>query len=76
MTADNEQELLCKKIVEQTEIEKDKYQQILMTEDFNVKIGNHIPGNKEIVSKGERHLKTIIDKQKCKQNKCKQILNK
>ena len=33
-----------------------------MIGDFNVKIGNHIPGNKEAVSKGERQLKRIIEK--------------
>ena len=31
-------------------------------EDFNVKIGNHILGNKETVSKGVRQLKKIIEK--------------
>ena len=33
-----------------------------MVGDFNVKIGNHIPGNKETVSKGGRQLKRIIEK--------------
>ena len=33
-----------------------------MIGDFNVKIGNHIPGNKEAVSKEERQLKRIIEK--------------
>ena len=33
-----------------------------MVEDFNVKIGNHDPGNKETVSKGGRQLKKTIEK--------------
>ena len=33
-----------------------------MVGDFNVKIGNHIPGNRETVSKGGRQLKRIIEK--------------
>ena len=33
-------------MTEQTEITKEKYQQALMVGDFNIKIGNHIPGNK------------------------------
>ena len=33
-----------------------------MVGDVNVKIGNHIPGNRETVSKGGRQLKRIIEK--------------
>ena len=33
-----------------------------MVGDFNVKIENHIPGNKETISKGGRQLKRIIEK--------------
>ena len=33
-----------------------------MVGDCNVKIGNHIPGNKETVSEGRRQLKRIIEK--------------
>ena len=33
-----------------------------MVGDFSVKIGNHIPGNKETISKGGRQLKRIIEK--------------
>ena len=33
-----------------------------MVVDCNVKIGNHIPGNKETVSEGRRQLKRIIEK--------------
>ena len=58
----NELKLLCKTIAKQIEIAKEKYQQVLMVGDFNVKIGNHIPGNKETVTKGGRQLKIIIKK--------------
>ena len=33
-----------------------------MIGDFNVKIGNHIPGSKEAISKGGRKLKRIFEK--------------
>ena len=33
-----------------------------MVGDFNIKIKNHIPGNKETVSNGGRQLKRIIKK--------------
>ena len=62
VTPNNELKLLYKTIAEQIEIAKEKYQQVLMVGDFNVKIGNHIPGNKETVSKGGRQLKRIIEK--------------
>ena len=47
-----------------------------MVGDFNVKIGNRIPGNKETVSKGGRQLKRIIEKYNlniinANENKCK-----
>ena len=47
-----------------------------MVGDFIVKIGNHIPDNKEILSKGERQLKRIIERYNLKiinanENKCK-----
>ena len=41
---------------------KEKYQQVLLIGDFNVKIGKHIPGNKDTISKGGRQLKIIIEK--------------
>ena len=53
---------LYKTIAGQIEIAKEKYQKVLMVGDFNVKMGNHIPGNKEAVSKGGRQLKGIIEK--------------
>ena len=54
MTPNNEIKLFYETIAEQIEIAKEKYQQVLMVGDFNVKLGNHIPGNKEIVSKSGR----------------------
>ena len=47
-----------------------------MVGDFNVKLGNHIPGNKETVSKGGREIKRIIEKYNlnminANENKCK-----
>ena len=62
VTPNNEQKLLYQMIAEQIEIAKEKYQQVIMVVDFNAKIGNHIPGNKEAVSKGGRQLKKIIEK--------------
>ena len=43
-------------IREQIKIEKEKKQQILITGDFNTKIGEAIEGNKTQVTKGERQL--------------------
>ena len=55
--------LLYKTIAEQIEIAKEIYLQVLMVRDFNVKIGNHLTGNKETVSKGGgRQVKRIIKK--------------
>ena len=62
VTPNNEQKLLYQMIAEQIEIAKEKYQQVIMVGDFNAKIGNHIPSNKEAVSKGGRQLKRIIEK--------------
>ena len=62
MTSNNELKLLYKTISEQIEIAKGKYQQVLMVGNFNVKIGNHIPGNKETLSKGQKQLKRIMEK--------------
>ena len=62
MTPNNELKLLCKTIAKQIEIAKEKYQQVLLIGDFNVKIGKHIPGNKDTISKGGRQLKIIIEK--------------
>ena len=62
MTPNNELKLLYKTISEQIKIAKGKYQQVLMVGNFNVKIGNHIPGNKETLSKGQRQLKGIMEK--------------
>ena len=64
------------KTIIQIELAKEEYQQVLMVRDFNVKIGNHIPGNKETVSKGGRQLKRIIEKYNLKiidanEDKCK-----
>ena len=56
MAPSNELKLLHKSIAEQIEITKEKHQQVLMLEDFNVKILNHIPGNKEAVSKGGKQI--------------------
>ena len=76
MTPNNELKLLYKTIAEQIAIAKKKYQQVLMVGDFNVKIVNYIPGNKESVSKGRRQLKSLIEKYNLKiinanENKCK-----
>ena len=76
VTPNNELKLLYKTIAEQIEIAKEKYQQVLMVGDFNVKIGNHIPGNKETVSKGGRQLKRVIEKYvlniiNANENKCR-----
>ena len=76
MTRNDELKLLYKTIAGQIEIAKEKYQKVLMIGDFNVKIGNHIPGNKETVSKGGRQLKRIIEKYNlniinANENKCK-----
>ena len=76
MTPNNELKLFYKTIAEQIEIAKEKCQQVLMVGDFIVKIGNHIPDNKEIVSKGRRQLKRIIEKYdlniiNANENKCK-----
>ena len=57
MTSNNELKLLYKTIAEKIETAKGKYQQALMVGHFNVKVGNHILGNKEKVSKGKRQLK-------------------
>ena len=59
-----------------TEIAKEKHQQALMVGDFNVRVRNYIPRNKEIVSKGKRQLKKIIEKYNlniinANENKCK-----
>ena len=62
MTSNNELKLLYKTISEQIEIAKGKYQPVLMVGNFNVKIGNHIPGNKETLSKGQKQLKRIMEK--------------
>ena len=62
MTPNNELKLLYKTIAKQIEIAKEKYQQVLLIGDFNVKIGKHIPGNKDTISKGGRQLKIIIEK--------------
>ena len=62
MTPNNELKLLYKLIAKQIEIAREKHQQVLMVADFNVKIGNHVPGNKETVSKGGGQLKKIIEK--------------
>ena len=72
----NELKLLYKTIAEQIETVKEKYQQVLMIGNFIVKIGSHIPGNKETVSKGERQIKRIIEKCdmniiNANENKCK-----
>ena len=47
-----------------------------MVGDFNVKLGNHIPGNKETVSKGGREINRITEKYNlnminANENKCK-----
>ena len=47
-----------------------------MVGNFIVKIGSHIPGNKETISKGGRHIKRIIEKYhmniiNANENKCK-----
>ena len=47
-----------------------------MVADFNMKVGNHIPGNKETVSKGGRQLKRVIEKYvlniiNANENKCR-----
>ena len=60
MKPNNELKLIYRTIAEQIETEKEKYQQVLMVRDFNVKIGNYIPGNKETASKGGRQLKRMI----------------
>ena len=60
MTPNNEIKLLYETIAEKIEIAKEKHQQVLMVGDFDVKLGNHIPGNKEIVSKSGRCSKIII----------------
>ena len=49
MKPNNELKLLYKTMTEQIEIAKEQYHQVLMVGDFNVKIGSHIPGNKEII---------------------------
>ena len=76
MISNNDLKLLYKTIAEKIETAKEKYQQALMVGDFNVKVGNHIPGNKEKVSKGEIQLKKIIEKYNlniinANENKCK-----
>ena len=47
MTSNNELKLIYKTIAKQIEIAKEKYQQVLMAGNFNVKIRNHIPGKKK-----------------------------
>ena len=71
-----ELKLLYKTIAEQIELAKQKYQQVLTIGDFNVQRENHIPGNKETVSKGGRQLKKIIEKYNlniinANENKCR-----
>ena len=55
-------DLVKQPIAERIEIAKGTYQQVLMVGDFNVKIENHIPGNKETVSKGGTQIKRIVEK--------------
>ena len=62
MITNNELNFLYKTITEQIKTAKEKYQHVLMVGEFNVKIGNHTPGNKETVSKGGRQLKRITEK--------------
>ena len=76
MATNNELRLLYKTVAEQVEIAKQKYLQVLRVKGFNVKMENHIPDNKQTVSKGERKLKRKIDKYNrniinAKENKCK-----
>ena len=76
MATNNELRLLYKTVAEQVEIAKQKYLQVLRVEGFNVKMGNHIPDNKQTVSKGGRKLKRKIDKYNlniinAKESKCK-----
>ena len=52
-------DLVKQPIAERIEIAKGTYQQVLMVGDFNV---NHIPGNKETVSKGGTQIKRIVEK--------------
>ena len=61
-TSNNQLKLSYKTIAEPIEIAKEQYQQVLLVGDFNVNIGNRIPGNKETLSNGERQLKRIIEK--------------
>ena len=48
---------------DQVDIGKEDSQQIFILGDFNAKIGNYIKNNKETITKRERHLKRLIEKQ-------------
>ena len=54
VTPNNELKLMYEDIREQIKIEKEEKQQILITGDFNAKIGEAIEGNKTQVTKGGR----------------------
>ena len=56
VTPNNELKLMYEDIREQIKIEKEEKQQILITGDFNAKIGEAIEDNKTQVTKGERQL--------------------
>ena len=49
-------------ISDQVDIGKENNQQIIILGDFNAKIGNCIKNNKEIITKGGRHVKRLVEK--------------
>lgn len=49
-------------ISDQVDTGKDNNQQIILLGDFNAKNGNCIKNNKEPITKGERHLKRLVEK--------------
>ena len=62
-TPNSELKKLYGSILGLVEIGKANNQQIIIL-DFNTKIGNYIKNNKETITKGGRHLKRLVEKQK------------
>ena len=63
VTPNSELKKLYESISDQVDIGKENNQQIIILGDFNAKIGNYIKNNKEMITKGGRHLKRLVEKQ-------------
>ena len=65
VTPNGELKKLYESISDQVETGKENNHQIIILGDFNAKIGNYIKNNKETITKGERHLKKLMEKETC-----------